>query len=159
MSDIMIQIRDGTDTERGGVTDVLLVDHDPGTARLLGLAFDEFGRRTRLQVATDGEEAFEVLDAGTRSPRPDVVVLDVDNTVFDGREVLRTIRETESDLLPVVVFSRNDDPTMVQECYELGATAYLVKPHGYEGLKAVVNVASRVAEGAEFGAAVRSEAN
>lgn len=138
--------------ERGQETIVLLVDDDPGTARLLTLAFAEFGGEVTSRVASNGLEARDMLsNEHGKGPPPDIVVVDVDNEGFDGREVLRSIRESKLySELPVIVFSRNDHPDVVQDCYELGATAYLVKPGDYRGLKSVVDAARTCLQSTEF---------
>ena len=139
--------------ERGEGTTVLLVDNNPGAARYLTVAFDEINGQMKTLVATDEAEAREILRLGQNeipTQIPAVVVMDIDNDGVDGRNVLRAIREREElDSLPVIVFSREDDPATVEECYDLGATLCVVKSDGYEGLKRIVNAVSICTEAVE----------
>lgn len=150
----MSETRSSAASKARNATEILLIDDDPGTARLLTLAFDEFDGQMKTLIASDETEAREILHLGRDeipTQIPAVVVMDIDNDGFDGRNVLRAIRErAELDSLPVVVFSREDDPASVEECYDLGATAYIVKPQDYEGLRGVVTAASACIQVAEF---------
>lgn len=131
--------------------DILLVGNDPAAARLLTLAFTEFGKSVDTRVATSGQRALEILDHGDDGVenRPDTVVLDVDTLVESGRDLLPEIREAEAnESPPVIIFSRNDDPDVVRDYTELGAATYLIKPGNYEGLEDVVEEANTIAEAA-----------
>lgn len=136
-----------------GASRVLLVDDDPGSLRLLEMAFAESGASVETLVATDGGEALEILHRRgdhTDVRRPDIVVLDLDLPGVGGREVLREIRQTDRlRPLPVVVLSQHDDPEIVEECYRIGANAYLVKPDDYDGLLEAVTAVTAFWEVAE----------
>lgn len=138
-----------------GLSRMLLVDDDPGSLRLLEMAVAESGTPVETLVATDGEEALEILHRRgdhTDVRRPDIVVLDLDLPGVAGREVLREIRETDRlRSLPVVVLSQHDDREIIEECYRIGANAYLVKPEDYDGLREVVTAAISFWEVAETG--------
>lgn len=129
------------DTTGGGedqTPSLLLVDDDPGAMRLLELACRELDPPVATSVATDGQEALDILHGRGEhdgEQAPDVVVLDLDLPRVGGREVLRRIRATdELATVPVVVLSANDDEETIEECYRLGANAYVVKPRDYESL-------------------------
>lgn len=151
----MSKTRNATERKARNATEILLIDDDPGTARLLTLAFDEFDGEMTTLVASKETEAHEILHLGQDeipTQIPAMVVMDLDNDGFDGRSVLRAIRDREDlDALPVIVFSRESDSATVEECYELGATLYMAKPDDYSGLKRVVNAVSICTEAAEFG--------
>lgn len=125
---------------------LLLVDDDPGAMRLLELACRELDPPVETLVARDGGEALDVLHGRgdhADGPRPDVVILDLDLPRVGGRDVLREIRTTEAlSAMPVVVLSQNDDEETIEECYRLGANAYVVKPRDYEGLLQAVETVS-----------------
>lgn len=44
------------------------------------------------------------------------------------------------DSLPVIVFSWQDDPATVKECYDLGATLYIVMSDDFRSPKRITNV-------------------
>lgn len=91
--------------------------------------------------AADGREA---LDAARRE-RPDVLLLDVEMPVVDGRAVLAELCQDE--LLcdtPVVFLTGRTDPDEVVAGLEAGAHDYLRKPFEMAELVARVSAAARV---------------
>ena len=126
---------------------VLLVADAPGAARLLTLAFSEFGEPVEIRISTSWQGAVQILDEGTEVGEggPDAVVLDTDNLAVNGLDLLSEIRGSVSnDPPPVVIFSRTDDPAIVRAYHDGGAAAYLSKPGDYEGLAAVVAEVNRI---------------
>ena len=93
----------------------------------------------------DGEEALDFLyhqgvyedEAG--SPRPALIVLDLNLPGTDGREVLATVKE-DRDLksIPVIIFSTSSNPKDVEACYRHGVSGYLVKPMNFNQLQELV---------------------
>ncbi len=75
--------------------------------------------------AADGLEALAVC----RAQMPDVVLLDWQMPVMDGREFLRTLRAEPGGETPVVVFcSARDEPDRIAEALADGADEYIMKP-------------------------------
>ena len=81
--------------------------------------------------------AFEPLEAGDglealavcRAQMPDVVLLDWQMPVMDGREFLRALRAEPGGETPVVVFcSAKDEPDRIREALDDGADEYIMKP-------------------------------
>lgn len=101
-----------------------------------------------IRVSTNGKRVLQILDEGTEIEKVklDVVVMDTENLGVNGLDLLREISGSVSnDPPPVVIFSRNDDPDIVQEYYDCGATAYIIKPGDYEGLADVVEDVNTIA--------------
>jgi CheY-like chemotaxis protein len=73
-----------------------------------------------------GEETLELL---ARAPRPSLILLDLNLAGLDGRQVLERLKADASlRAIPVIILSTSDNPKDVQSCYQLGASAYLLKP-------------------------------
>ena len=73
--------------------------------------------------------------------QPDMVILDLNLPVKSGYEVLEEVKQDPKlKYLPVVVFTTTADPQEVSRCYELGASAYLVKPSELEQYLDVVKL-------------------
>ncbi|MEV4950012.1 response regulator [Streptomyces sp. NPDC053755] len=107
--------------------DVLLVEDDVADAMLIEEALSERGARNLVQV-TDGVAALEHLRApGT--PRPDLIVLDLNMPRMNGRELLKVLK-TDEDLqsIPVVVLTTSTAPDDVTGAYSSHANAYVTKP-------------------------------
>jgi CheY-like chemotaxis protein len=116
--------------------DILLVEDNPGDARLAAEAFKEGSVPTRLHVVQDGIEAMSFLrreGAYEAAPRPDLVLLDLNLPRKDGREVLAEIKE---DLhlrrIPVIVLTTSQAETDVNRSYDLHANCYIVKPVDFD---------------------------
>jgi CheY-like chemotaxis protein len=63
---------------------------------------------------------------------PNLIVLDLKMPRKNGFEVLAWLRQrSEPGTLPVVVLSSSEEPSDVENAYNLGAVGYLVKPSSY----------------------------
>src|SRR5213592_1933300 len=75
--------------------------------------------------------------AGT--PRPDLILLDLNLPKKDGRQVLREIKEDESfRLIPVVVLTTSKAEEDIVKSYSLHANCYVTKPLGLQQFVEVV---------------------
>ena len=58
-----------------------------------------------------------------------LVLLDLKLPRLDGLDVLRQLKSRpETRQIPVLVFSADDDPRLIADCYDLGCGLYLQKP-------------------------------
>jgi CheY-like chemotaxis protein len=90
---------------------------------------------TALRRVRDGSELLDYLRHQGKyadpssSPRPQVVLLDLNMPKKDGREALAEIKsERALRLTPVVVLTTSQAQDDVRLCHELGANAYVTKP-------------------------------
>ena len=112
--------------------ELLLVDDDTGDVLITSEALDDSNLAHNLHVVSDGEEAIRFLRRRGEfadSPRPDLVILDLNLPRLSGREVLALIKDDE-DLrrIPVVILSTSDAEEDVLGGYDLHANAYVTKP-------------------------------
>lgn len=118
--------------KRHSPMDVLLIEDSPGDVRLTQEAFREANPAIRLHVASDGVEAMTFLQregAHARSPRPDIILLDLNLPRMDGREVLARIKEDDKlKTIPVVILTTSDAEADITKSYQLKANCYLTKP-------------------------------
>ena len=70
----------------------------------------------------------------TDTPRPDLILLDLNLPRLDGREVLQEIKD-DPDLrhIPVIVLTTSQAEEDVLRSYQLHANAYVTKPVDFEG--------------------------
>lgn len=73
-------------------------------------------------VASQGEEALLII----RTLLPDVVLLDVSMPVKGGLEVLRELREENSEVI-VIMFTADPAPLLKQACLAAGANYFVSK--------------------------------
>lgn len=113
---------------------VLVVEDEPGDARLLQLALKQSGHALELHLAGDGHEALAHLrrkgEAPGRTPRlPDLILLDLKMSGQGGLELLDTIkRDPELRIIPVVVVTTSSLNADVLAAYRHGAAGYVGKP-------------------------------
>ncbi|HYT10151.1 MAG TPA: response regulator [Mycobacteriales bacterium] len=129
-------------TEPPIVIDVLLVEDDPGDVLMTREAFEEHKLHNTLHVVNDGVEALRFLRREGEyadSPRPGLVLLDLNLPRKDGREVLREVKADESlRTIPVVVLTTSEAEEDVLRSYKLYANAYVTKPVDFERFIRVV---------------------
>lgn len=121
-----------TDSQR----DILLVEDNPGDARLVAEAFKDNDICGTIHHVCDGETALDFLyqrGAYIGVKRPDIVLLDLNLPRVKGQEVLAQIKAEESlKCIPVVALTTSKDKRDIDTCYGLGAAAYIVKPVGFD---------------------------
>ena len=120
---------------------ILLVEDDADHTELVRRAIEELGRDVRLVALADGEIALDYLFRrgewadSERSPRPDLVLLDLRLPRLDGFSVLREIKSALAlRHVPVVILTSSSSDRDVEQAYAEHANSYLVKPHDYERL-------------------------
>jgi two-component system, cell cycle response regulator len=127
-----------------GVQRVLVVEDDPEIAYLLSVVLAAEDREVLL--ARSGEEARGSLEGGA----VDLVILDLILPDVDGRSLLQRIRDHEATAaVPVVVLTARVGPGTRQDCYRLGADAFVEKPFDPDELVADVAVRLERAAAAE----------
>ena len=120
----------GVDSHSGHTT-VLVVDDNLTDVWLVNEALDESGASSALLVASDGEEAMELLERIEHNliPCPNLMVVDLNLPKGSGFDVLKRIRAgSMCRACPVVIFSSSSAPSDKREATRLGASAYIEKP-------------------------------
>jgi chemotaxis family two-component system response regulator Rcp1 len=123
--------------------EILLVEDNPGDARLTLEAFKEGKVLNHLTVMRDGVEALAYLRkegayAGARTP--DLILLDLNLPRKSGREVLSEIKvDPRLMTIPVVVLTTSADEQDVARAYSEHANCYITKPVDLEQFLRVVH--------------------
>jgi CheY-like chemotaxis protein len=93
-------------------------------------------------VVDNGVEAMAFLHREGKyadSPKPDLILLDLNLPRMDGREVLAAIKADEGlRRIPVVVLTTSEAEEDVLRSYDLHANAYVSKPVDFEQFVGVV---------------------
>jgi two-component system, OmpR family, response regulator ResD len=116
---------------------VLVVDDEPTIAEVVARYLERAGYRTR--IAGDGPAAIEAAAA----QRPDLVVLDLMLPGVDGLEVMRRLREQDSDRIAVILLTAKGEESDRVIGLRLGADDYVVKPFSPAELVARVDAVLR----------------
>jgi chemotaxis family two-component system response regulator Rcp1 len=111
--------------------EILLVEDCSSDVRLIREALKQTSVDVRLTVAYDGVEALEYLRGSERgvSPRPNLILLDLNLPRKNGREVLAEIKSSPKlKQIPVVVMTGSHADEDVAQAYALKANCYITKP-------------------------------
>ncbi len=108
--------------------EILLVEDNPGDVKLTQMALENAKVINNLHVVNNGKEALEFLFS-EKQIKPDIVLLDLNLPVIDGREVLKKIKE-DSNLkrTPVVILTSSKAEEDIIKTYDLHANCYITKP-------------------------------
>jgi len=124
---------------------ILMAEDDADDRLLVQDAFAECGASDTVRFVADGEELVDYLlrrgkyEKASASPRPDLILLDLNMPRKDGREALKEIRShLELRRVPVVVFTTSRADTDIDKVYELGANSFVTKPAGFDQLVTTV---------------------
>jgi two-component system response regulator len=124
---------------------ILLVEDSAEDVEATIRALRKAGLANPIHHCQDGEEALDYLkrrgkyaDART-SPRPGVVLLDLNLPGTDGRQVLAEAKaDPQLKRIPVIILTTSSDERDIRRCYEMGANSYVNKPVDLDGfLKAI----------------------
>jgi CheY-like chemotaxis protein len=124
---------------------ILLVEDNPTDVLLIQRAFRKANLSVPLQVVGDGEAAVQYLSGqepyGDRScyPLPLLILLDLKLPRKSGTEVLAWLQQQPVlKRLPVVVLTSSKEYADINNVYDLGANAYMVKPVAFDNLVDIV---------------------
>jgi CheY-like chemotaxis protein len=127
---------------------VILMAEDDVDDRLLARdALNESGSEGELQFVDNGEELLDYLlgkgKFNADTPRPRLILLDLNMPLKDGREALREIKSNPLlRQIPVVVLTTSHADTDIDLVYHLGANSFITKPVRYEALVEVMRILS-----------------
>ena len=113
---------------------ILLAEDDPKDVELTLSALAEYHLINDVVVVRDWVEALDYVHRrGCFAERPvgfpAVILLDLKMPRLDGLQVLRQLKADEQlSLIPIVVLTSSREDRDLNECYQLGVNAYVVKP-------------------------------
>lgn len=111
---------------------ILLVEDSAKDIELTLAALEDSHLANRIVVLRDGSEALAYLSVHNNAADesfPAVLLLDIKMPKVSGIEVLRAIKSNPTlKHVPVVMLTSSRDGPDLNECYELGANGYVVKP-------------------------------
>jgi len=126
---------------------ILLVEDDIIDVKTVKRAFKENKIINPLHVTSNGEEALEYLRRQGKysnpedSPRPSIILLDLNMPVMSGVEFLRAIRADENlKSLMVIVLTTSKEENDRVESYKLNVAGYIIKPVEFEKFVEAVKV-------------------
>jgi len=120
---------------------ILLADDDPDDRLLARQALEKSRLANDLRCVEDGEELLDYLHRRGKyadpkeSPRPGLILLDLNMPRKDGREALREIKnDPRLRDIPIVVLTTSKAEEDVARTYNLGVNSYITKPVQFSAL-------------------------
>jgi two-component system, chemotaxis family, response regulator Rcp1 len=111
---------------------ILLVEDSPADVRLTREALKNGRLLNQLHVVENGVDAMAFLRRQGRfadAPRPDIILLDLNLPLMDGREVLAQIKKDPAlHAIPVVILTTSTAEQDILKTYDLHANCYITKP-------------------------------
>ena len=127
---------------------ILLVEDSSADAYLVRESLSKHLQEFVLQVVSDGEKAFKLIEAADLDasiPCPSLMLLDLNLPKRSGQEILLRFRKSpRCGHVPVVILTSSDSPADRAETAKLGATAYFRKPPDLEEFMQIGRVVERV---------------
>lgn len=121
---------------------ILLVEDSPGDVNLTLTALKDARVSNTVDVVGDGEEAMAYLRQEPpfeQASRPDLVLLDLNIPLKDGREVLAEMKaDSRLEMIPVIVLTTSSEEADVISVYKLHAASYVTKPVDFADFAAAV---------------------
>jgi two-component system, chemotaxis family, response regulator Rcp1 len=112
--------------------DILIVEDNPGDARLIKEVLNDNKIYSSLNIVNDGVEAMNFLNNQGKyagAPKPDLIILDLNLPKKDGREVLAEIKSNRDLLhIPIVIMTISQAEEDILKTYKLQANCYITKP-------------------------------
>ena len=130
---------------KGSSITILMADDDRADRMMAEEAMEEAKLINDLRFVVDGQELMDYLrregkyDDPSTSPRPGLILLDLNMPKKDGRKALEEIKADE-DLkrIPVVVLTTSKAEEDVLRSYDMGSNSFITKPVTFEGLVEVM---------------------
>ena len=124
---------------------ILMADDDPDDRLMAQSAFEVSHLANDLRFVVDGQELMDYLLRRGKyadpalSPRPGLILLDLNMPRKDGREALAEIKaDPDLQTIPVVVLTTSKAEEDIYRSYAVGASSFITKPVSFEGLVDVV---------------------
>ena len=124
---------------------ILLADDDADDRMLTRDALAESRLANDLRTVEDGEKLLSYLrrrgefENPELSPRPGLILLDLNMPRMDGREALREIKSDPNlRSIPIVVLTTSKAEEDIYRTYDLGVNSFITKPVTFDGLVAVM---------------------
>jgi chemotaxis family two-component system response regulator Rcp1 len=122
--------------------DILIVEDSPTDVMLMQEALEHAKVLNNLHVVDNGVEAMEFLNrkgSYRASPRPDLILLDLNMPRMNGQEVLAKIKADENlRAIPVVILTTSTAELDVLKAYGNHANCYITKPVDFDAFAEVV---------------------
>ncbi|MBD2445586.1 response regulator [Nostoc sp. FACHB-152] len=124
---------------------LLVVEDSNEDFKMLQRLMRRMAVQNPIYRCTNGDEVLDFLYQEESSqnpngtPKPSVILLDLNLPGIDGRDILERLKQDICfKKIPIVVFTTSSNPKDIEFCYQKGANGYLVKPMDAQELQKTV---------------------
>ena len=129
---------------------ILMADDDADDRLMTKEAFEDSRLANDLRFVEDGVELMDYLqrrgkysDPAT-SPRPGLILLDLNMPKKDGREALKEIQaDPNLKCIRIVILTTSIAEEDIYRTYNLGAASYITKPVTFAGMAEVIKTVGK----------------
>jgi len=112
---------------------ILYVEDDPEDQEFFRDALLIIAPHTTCYFASSSHEAFRIMHKIIVPP--DYIFLDINMPEMNGKEFLKVIKANPGlKNIPVIVYSTSNSHTDIDECRQLGAVDFIVKPNDFASI-------------------------
>jgi len=129
---------------------ILMADDDADDRLLTKEAFEASRLANELKFVENGVELLDYLYRRGNyadpadSPRPGIILLDLNMPKKDGREVLAEIRKDPAfSHIRIIILTTSKAEEDIYRTYDLGATSYITKPVTFDSMVDVIKTLGR----------------
>ena len=127
--------------ERGNEADILLIDDNPGDAKLVSIAFRKMQMPTQVIIAGTAEQGLDLLHGRGETALerlPDLVFLDLNLPFMNGLTFLELVKQDPAlAAIPIVVLSSSGAQQDIVASYNRHANGFVTKPSSLAGYLAL----------------------
>jgi CheY-like chemotaxis protein len=113
---------------------ILVVDDSATMRMLIVMTIKKSLPGISVIEAVDGNDAVDKLKAND----VDIILTDINMPNMDGNELIKWVRESHSNDIPIIVITTEGDEQGMEERKALGANDYITKPIKGPQLKEIV---------------------
>ncbi|MDP0492542.1 MAG: response regulator [Verrucomicrobiota bacterium JB023] len=132
------------EVDESNLAEILLVDDNEDDVFITRKGFENARFRVNLNHVENGKDCLAYLRKEgefSKAKTPDLILLDLNMPVMDGREVLAEISQDENlKHLPVVILTTSANEEDVLKMYSLRCSAYVTKPVSFAKFREVIEV-------------------
>jgi DNA-binding NarL/FixJ family response regulator len=99
-----------------------LADDHTIVANALSSLIQRIDSSMEIVIFSNGKQLYDAC----QTRRPDFVFLDIEMPVWDGRKTLSELKKDDPEI-PCLILSMNSEKSIIQDCIQSGASAYLLK--------------------------------
>jgi len=121
---------------------ILLIEDNEAHAELITRCFRDQQLAKEIFHVIDGQQALDFLfrrgdfQDPEKSPRPDLILLDLRLPRVDGLDVLKAVKQASFlQRIPVVILTSSDAENDIARSYDCHANSYVVKPMEFRKFK------------------------